>query len=62
MTVYPGCMTRHDYKAFLVEYADVIFDHLLTTDSYLLDSVVLDELSEELVEWKKEFGELWEVS
>lgn len=59
--MYPRNMTRQEYKQFLVDHADHIFDSLLTTDSYLLDCIVIDELQEEFAEYQKECGDYWEA-
>ena len=60
-TMYLHNMTRQEYKQFLVDHADLIFDSLLTTDSYLLDCIVIDELQEEFAEYQKECGDYWEA-
>ncbi len=59
--MYPRNMTRQEYKQFLVDHADQIFDSLLTTDSYLLDCIVIDELQEEFAEYQKQCGDYWEA-
>lgn len=59
--MYPRNMTRQEYKQFLIDHADLIFDSLLTTDSYLLDCIVIDELGEEFAEYQKVCGDYWEA-
>lgn len=59
--MWPYSMTRQEYKQFLVDHADQIFDSLLTTDSYLLDSIVIDELQEEFAEYQRQCGDYWEA-
>ena len=59
--MYPRNMTRQEYKQFLVDHADLIFDSLLTTDSYLLDCIVIDELQEEFAEYQRQCGDYWEA-
>lgn len=59
--MYPRNMTRQEYKQFLVDHADLIFDSLLTTDSYLLDCIVIDELQEEFAEYQRQCGDYWET-
>ena len=59
--MYPRNMTRQEYKQFLVDHADQIFDSLLTTDSYLLDCIVIDELQEEFAEYQRQCGDYWEA-
>lgn len=54
-------MTRKEYLDFLVQHADVVLDNLLTTNSYLLDCIVIDELQEEFAEYQKECGDYWEA-
>lgn len=48
-----GGMSRQEYQDFLVENAEHIIDTLLDTHSYLLDSIVLDDLQEELEEYRE---------
>lgn len=43
-----GGMSRQEYQDFLMENAERIIDTLLDAHSYLLDSIVLDDLQEEL--------------
>lgn len=43
-----GGMSRQEYQDFLLENAEHIIDTLLDAHSYLLDSIVLDDLQEEL--------------
>ena len=59
--IYLRNMTRQEYKQFLVDHADQIFDSLLTTDSYLLDCIVIDELQEEFAEYQRQCGDYWEA-
>lgn len=54
-------MTRKEYLDFLVQHADVVLDNLLTTNSYLLDCIVIDELQEEFAEYQKECGDYLEA-
>ena len=54
-------MTRQEYLDFLVQHADVVLDNLLTTNSYLLDCIVIDELQEEFAEYQKQCGDYWEA-
>lgn len=44
-------MTRQEYKTFLLEHAEQIIDRMMQTDSYTLDSIVMDELRDELEEY-----------
>lgn len=55
-----GGMSRQEYQDFLLEHAEHIIDTLLDTHSYLLDSIVLDDLQEELEEYRQELGH-WEA-
>lgn len=59
--MYPRNMTRQEYLDFLVQHADVVLDNLLTTNSYLLDCIVIDELQEEFAEYQKQCGDYWEA-
>ena len=59
--MYPHNMTRQEYLDFLVQHADVVLDNLLTTNSYLLDCIVIDELQEEFAEYQKQCGDYWEA-
>ena len=59
--MYLRNMTRQEYLDFLVQHADVVLDNLLTTNSYLLDCIVIDELQEEFAEYQKECGDYWEA-
>lgn len=59
--MYLRNMTRKEYLDFLVQHADVVLDNLLTTNSYLLDCIVIDELQEEFAEYQKECGDYWEA-
>jgi DNA-dependent RNA polymerase auxiliary subunit epsilon len=59
--MYLRNMTRQEYLDFLVQHADVVLDNLLTTNSYLLDCIVIDELQEEFLEYQKECGDHWEA-
>ncbi len=59
--MYLRNMTRQEYKQFLVDHADPIFDSLLTTDSYLLDCIVIDELQEEFAEYQRQCGDYLEA-
>ena len=54
-------MTRKEYLDFLIQHADVVLDNLLTTNSYLLDCIVIDELQEEFAEYQKQCGDYWEA-
>ena len=58
--MYLHSMTRQEYLDFLVQHADVVLDNLLTTNSYLLDCIVIDELQEEFAEYEKQCGDYWE--
>lgn len=60
-TMYPRNMTRQEYLDFLVQHADVVLDNLLTTNSYLLDCIVIDELQEEFAEYQRQCGDYWEA-
>jgi hypothetical protein len=59
--MYPRNMTRQEYLDFLVQHADVVLDNLLTTNSYLLDCIVIDELQEEFAEYQRQCGDYWEA-
>ena len=59
--MYPRNMTRQEYLDFLVQHADVLLDNLLTTDSYLLDCIVIDELQEEFAEYQRQCGDYLEA-
>ena len=59
--MYLHNMTRQEYLDFLVQHADVVLDNLLTTNSYLLDCIVIDELQEEFAEYQKQCGDYWEA-
>lgn len=59
--MYPRNMTRQEYLDFLVQHADVVLDNLLTTNSYLLDCIVIDELQEEFSEYQRQCGDYWEA-
>lgn len=59
--MYLRNMTRQEYLDFLVQHADVVLDNLLTTNSYLLDCIVIDELQEEFAEYQKQCGDYWEA-
>ena len=59
--MYPRNMTRQEYLDFLVQHADVVLDNLLTTNSYLLDCIVIDELQEEFAEYQRQYGDYWEA-
>lgn len=48
-----GGMSRQEYQDFLLENAEHIIDTLLDAHSYLLDSIVLDDLQEELEEYRE---------
>jgi hypothetical protein len=54
-------MTRQEYLYFLLQHADVVLDNLLTTNSYLLDCIVIDELQEEFAEYQRQCGDYWEA-
>lgn len=54
-------MTRQEYKDFLLKHADQIMDALLTSYTYTLDSIVLDELGEELAEYLESGRYYWEA-
>jgi len=55
--MWPYGMTRQDLEAFLKEYYDVFLDVLLTTESYTVDSVVMNHMADQLREWE-EAGEI----
>ena len=59
--MYLHNMTRQEYLDFLVQHADVVIDNLLTTNSYLLDCIVIDELQEEFAEYQRQCGDYWEA-
>lgn len=59
--MYLHNMTRQEYLDFLVQHADVVLDNLLTTNSYLLDCIVIDELQEEFAEYQRQCGDYWEA-
>lgn len=59
--MYLRNMTRQEYLDFLVQHADVVLDNLLTTNSYLLDCIVIDELQEEFAEYQRQCGDYWEA-
>lgn len=59
--MYLRNMTRQEYLDFLVQHADVVLDNFLTTNSYLLDCIVIDELQEEFAEYQKQCGDYWEA-
>lgn len=59
--MYLHSMTRQEYLDFLVQHADVVLDNLLTTNSYLLDCIVIDELQEEFAEYQRQCGDYWEA-
>lgn len=59
--MYLRNMTRKEYLDFLVRHADVVLDNLLTTNSYLLDCIVIDELGEEFAEYQRQCGDYWEA-
>ena len=59
--MYLRNMTRQEYLDFLVQHADVVLDNLLTTKSYLLDCIVIDELQEEFAEYQRQCGDYWEA-
>lgn len=59
--MYLRNMTRQEYLDFLVQHADIVLDNLLTTNSYLLDCIVIDELQEEFAEYQKQCGDYWEA-
>ena len=59
--MYPRNMTRQEYLDFLVQHADVVLYNLLTTNSYLLDCIVIDELQEEFAEYQRQCGDYWEA-
>ena len=59
--MYLRTMTRQEYLDFLVQHADVVLDNLLTTNSYLLDCIVIDELQEEFAEYQRQCGDYWEA-
>ena len=59
--MYLRNMTRQEYLDFLVQHADVVLDNLLTTNSYLLDCIVIDELQEEFAEYQRQCGNYWEA-
>lgn len=59
--MWPYSMTRQEYLDFLVQHADVVLDNLLTTNSYLLDCIVIDELQEEFAEYQRQCGDYWEA-
>lgn len=59
--MYLRNMTRQEYLDFLVQHADVVLNNLLTTNSYLLDCIVIDELQEEFAEYQKQCGDYWEA-
>lgn len=59
--MYLRNMTRKEYLDFLVQHADIVLDNLLTTNSYLLDCIVIDELQEEFAEYQRQRGDYWEV-
>lgn len=55
-----GGMRRQEYQDFLMENAEHIIDTLLDAHSYLLDSIVLDDLQEELEEYRENLR-YWEA-
>lgn len=55
-----GGMSKQEYQDFLVENAEHIIDTLLDAHSYLLDSIVLDDLQEELEEYRENLR-YWEA-
>lgn len=55
-----GGMSRQEYQDFLLENAEHIIDTLLDAHSYLLDSIVLDDLQEELEEYRENLR-YWEA-
>lgn len=59
--MYLRNMTRQEYLDFLVQHADVVLDNLLTTNSYLLDCIVIDELQEEFAEYQRQCGDYLEA-
>lgn len=59
--MYLRNMTRQEYLDFLAQHADVVLDNLLTTNSYLLDCIVIDELQEEFAEYQRQCGDYWEA-
>ena len=59
--MYLRNMTRQEYLDFLVQHADVGLDNLLTTNTYLLDCIVIDELQEEFAEYQRQCGDYWEA-
>ena len=59
--MYLHNMTRQEYLDFLVQHADVVLDNLLTTNSYLLDCIVIDELQEEFAEYQRQCGDYWDA-
>ena len=48
-----GGMSRQEYQDFLLENAEHIIDTLLDAHSFLLDIIVLDDLQEELEEYRE---------
>ena len=54
-------MTRQEYKDFLLEHAEQIIDRLMQTDSFTLDSIVTDELRDELEEYLENERYYWEA-
>lgn len=54
-------MSRDEYKAFLVEHAEAVFEELLPTHSFLLDNVVLSKLREEADRHAEQSRDYWEA-
>ena len=59
--MYLRNMTRQEYLDFLIQHADVVLANRLTTNSYLLDCIVIDELQEEFAEYQRQCGDYWEA-
>ncbi len=55
-----GGMSSQEYQYFLLDNAEHIIDTLLDAHSYLLDSIVLDDLQEELEEYRENLR-YWEA-
>lgn len=59
--MWPMNLTRQEYHEFLMEHADHIIDTMLDAYSYTLDSIVMDDLLDELEEYSAVAQEYSEV-
>lgn len=59
--MWPYGMTYQEYKVFLLEHAEQIIDTMMKAYSFTLDSIVTDELRDDLEEYLDLERYYWEA-